>query len=233
MNGEMRIAVVVLAAGSGSRFGNPTNKIWLPLSGRRIISRSLSNAVKSFPNCQSVLVINPADVALAKQVLDREAPDIKVQLVAGGDSRHESEFNALMSLAPAIEEGVINVVLIHDGARPLATSMLFHDIAMTAHHHGGALPAIVVDPREIDITSDQQIVRVQTPQAFRAKELLFAYRQAHIDDFIGTDTSACMERYFPSIHTIAVNGEVQNVKITYPQDLIIAEHVLEMRGYQE
>ena len=233
MDGEMRIAVVVLAAGSGSRFGNATNKVWLPLSGRRIISRSLSNAVKSFPNCHSVLVINPADVSLAKQVLRREAPDIKVQLVAGGDSRHESEFNALMSLAPAIEEGTINIVLIHDGARPLATSMLFHDIAITAHHHGGAIPAIVVDPREMDITSDNQIVRVQTPQAFRAKELLFAYGQARVDNFIGTDTSACMERYFPSIHTIAVNGEVQNVKITYPQDLIIAEHVLEMRGYQE
>lgn len=233
MNGEMRIAVIVLAAGSGSRFGNAINKVWLPLSGRRIISRSLSNAVKSFPNCRSVLVINPADVSIANQVLQREAPDVKVELIAGGESRHESEYNALMHLAPAIEDGTINVVLIHDGARPLATSMLFHDVAMTAHHHGGALPAIVVDPHEMDITTDNQIVRVQTPQAFRAKELLAAYKQARIDDFIGTDTAACMERYFPRIHSVAVTGEVQNVKITYPQDLVIAEHVLEMRGYKE
>lgn len=229
----MRIAVVVLAAGSGSRFGNATNKVWLPLSGRRIISRSLSNAVKSFPGCRSVLVINSADTALANQVLRREAPHIDVELVNGGDSRHESEYNALMHFAPAIEDGSINLVLIHDGARPLATSMLFHDIATTAHHHGGALPAIVVDPREMDTITDNQIVRVQTPQAFRAEELLSAYQQAHTDNFIGTDTAACMERYFPNVCSIAVAGEVQNVKITYPQDLVIAEHVLEMRGYKE
>lgn len=229
----MRIAVIVLAAGSGSRFGNATNKVWLPLSGRRIISRSLSNAVKSFPGCRSVLVINPADAALANQVLHREAPHIDVELVNGGDSRHESEYNALMHLAPAIEDGSINVVLIHDGARPLATGMLFHDIALTAHHHGGALPAIVVDPREMDIVTNNQVVRVQTPQAFRAKELLSAYQQARSDNFTGTDTAACMERYFPNLECIAVTGEVQNVKITYPQDLVIAEHVLEMRGYKE
>lgn len=233
MDGQMRIAVVVLAAGSGSRFGNATNKVWLPLSGRRIISRSLSNAVKSFPGCRSVLVINPTDAALANQVLRREASHVEVELVNGGDTRHESEYNAVMHLAPAIEDGSINLVLIHDGARPLATSMLFHDIAMTAHHHGGALPAIVVDPREIDIITNNQIVRVQTPQAFRARELLSAYRQAHADKFAGTDTAACMERYFPNIRSIAVTGEVHNVKITYPQDLVIAEHVLEMRGYKE
>jgi len=233
MDGEMRVAVVVLAAGSGSRFGHSTNKVWLPLSGRRILSRSLTNAVKSFPKSRNVLVINPTDSHLAKEVLSREAHSIKVEIVAGGNSRHESEHNALMHLAPAIEAGKINVVMIHDGARPLATSKLFMDIAQAAHLHGGAIPAIVVDPREIDYSSDREIVRVQTPQAFRAKDLLDAYRSAEVDGFVGTDTAACMEEYFPKVHTIAVPGEVANVKITYPQDLVIAEHVLEMRGYKE
>ena len=229
----MKIAVVVLAAGSGLRFGNVTNKVWLPLGGRRIISRSLINATKSFANCRTVLVINPIDAFLANQVLGREAPQVHVELVNGGETRHESEYNALMHLAPSILGGSINMVLIHDGARPLATSMLFHAVAWTALRHGGALPAVAVDPLEIDITTDDQIVRVQTPQAFRAKDLLSAYQQAHRDNFVGTDTAACMERYFPDIENIAVTGEVQNVKITYPQDLVIAEHVLEMRGYKE
>lgn len=230
---EMKIAVVVLAAGSGSRFGNATNKVWLPLSGRRIISRSLTNAVKSFPDCRAILVINSLDALLANQVLQREAPHIEIELVDGGETRHDSEYNALMHLAPSIADGSVNVVLIHDGARPLATSVLFHDVARTAHLHGGALPAIVVHPLEIDYSTSDQIVRVQTPQAFRAKELLAAYQQAHQDGFVGTDTAACMEQYFPEIENIAVSGEVQNVKITYPQDLVIAEHVLEMRGYSE
>ncbi len=233
MVGEMRIAVVVLAAGSGSRFGHSTNKVWLPLSGRRIISRSLANAVKSFPKSRNILVINPADSDLAKEVLRREARRIKVEIIAGGSSRHESEHNALMHLAPEIESGRINVVMIHDGARPLATSNLFSDIAQAAHQHGGAIPAIDVDPLEIDLVESRQIVRVQTPQAFRAKELLEAYTRAERDGFVGTDTAACMEEYFPKIHTIAVTGEVTNVKITYPQDLVIAEHVLEKRGYKE
>lgn len=229
----MSIAVVVLAAGNGSRFGSATNKVWLPLGGRRIISRSLSNAIKSFPGCRTVLVISPQDTLMANQVLEREVPNVEVELVEGGETRHDSEYNALAHLAPAIISGEINVVLIHDGARPLATSLLFQDVAWTAHRHGGALPAILVDPFEIDFKSPNKIVRVQTPQAFRAGELLSAYQQAHRDQFIGTDTAACMEKYFPDVENIAVAGETQNVKITYPQDLVIAEHVLEMRGYIE
>jgi len=229
----MQIAVIVLAAGSGSRFGSATNKVWLPLGGRRIISRSLLNAVKSFPGCRTVLVISPQDAVLANQVLEREAPGTEIELVEGGQTRHDSEYNALMHLAPSILDGSINVVLIHDGARPLATAALFDQVARMAHHHGGALPAIIVDPFEIDVVSDSKIVRVQTPQAFRANELLSAYQQAHRDSFVGTDTAACMEEYFPGIENIAVAGETQNVKITYPQDLVIAEHVLEMRGYVE
>lgn len=229
----MRIAVIVLAAGSGSRFGSATNKVWLPLGGRRIISRSLLNAGKSFPGCRTVLVISPQDAVLANQVLEREAPGTEIELVEGGQTRHDSEYNALMHLAPSILDGSINVVLIHDGARPLATAPLFDQVARMAHHHGGALPAIIVDPFEIDVVSDSKIVRVQTPQAFRANELLSAYQQAHRDSFVGTDTAACMEEYFPDIENIAVAGETQNVKITYPQDLVIAEHVLEMRGYVE
>lgn len=229
----MRIAIVVLAAGSGSRFGSGTNKVWLPLGGRRIISRSLLNAVRSFPGCRSILVISPPDAVLANQVLEREAPGVAVELVEGGLTRHESEYKALVHLAPSIMNGQINVVLIHDGARPLATPALFNEVAQTAHRHGGALPVVDVDPLEIDLVSEHKIVRVQTPQAFRAKELLFAYQQAFRDSFVGTDTAACMEEYLPDFKNSAVAGETQNVKITYPQDLVIAEHVLEMRGYAE
>lgn len=230
---DLKVAVIVLAAGSGSRFGHATNKVWLPLSGRRIISRSLANAVKSFSGCRTALVLNPTDVDLARKVLDRETSHIKVDFVLGGDTRHESEYNALMQLAPSIEDGSINVILIHDGARPLATSTLFQEVATEAHLHGGALPAIALDPLEIDLRGQGRIMRVQTPQAFRARELLSAYKKAHADNFVGTDTAACMEKYYPNIECVVVKGEVHNVKITYPQDLVIAEHVLEMRGYKE
>ena len=225
----MRIAVVVLAAGSGTRFGNSTNKVWLPLCGRRIISHSLLNATTSFPNSRVLLVIDPADTEKANEVLASEIPEIEVELVHGGRTRHESEFNALKYLSKDILAGRIDLVLIHDGARPLASSQLFHDVATAAQFHGGALPAIDVDPLEIDIVTVDRIARVQTPQAFRAKEVLAAYIQAEADGFTGTDTAACMEQYFPDTESVAVKGESTNIKITYPNDLVLAEKIIAMR----
>lgn len=229
----MRIAVVVLAAGSGTRFGRGTNKVWLPLHGRRIISHSLINAVESFPGCRAVLVIDPADAEMAKEVLASEVPQIDVEFVNGGRTRHDSEFNALKYLSSEILAGNIDVVLIHDGARPLASSRLFNEIAVAAQLHGGALPAIDVDPLEIDIVTTDRIVRVQTPQAFRAKEVLAAYTQAEKEGFIGTDTAACMEQYFPNTESVAVPGEVTNIKITYPHDLVMAEKIISIREIAE
>lgn len=226
-------AVVVLAAGSGSRFGNSTNKVWLPLSGRRIISRSIVNAAKSFKKARLVLVIHPDDEAMAKEVLAREVPQLKVELVNGGATRHDSEYQALMHLRGGIESGEIEVVLIHDGARPLATPSLFKAIADNATKYGGAIPTIKVEPVEMDRKQSVPVVRVQTPQGFIAKELLTAYLKAAEDSFTGTDTGACIERYFPTIKTHSVTGEPTNVKITYPQDLAIAEHVLAKRGYKD
>ena len=223
----------MLAAGSGARFGHATNKVWLPLSGRRIISRSLANAAKPFKNARVVLVIHPDDEALAKEVIAREVPNLKVEIVYGGATRHDSEFQALLHLQSAIESGELDVVLIHDGARPLATAALFKKIAEVALKNGGAIPTITVDPSELDRKIDEPVVRVQTPQGFLAKELLSAYLSAAKDSFTGTDTGACIEKYFPTVNTIAVTADATNVKITYPQDLVVAEHVLAKRGYKD
>jgi 2-C-methyl-D-erythritol 4-phosphate cytidylyltransferase len=225
----MQIAVVVLAAGTGTRFGHSTNKVWMPLKDRRIISHSLFNATQSFPGCRTVLVIDAAEEHMAREVLAQEVPEIAVEIVNGGRTRHDSEFNALKHLAPDILLDKIEVVLIHDGARPLASGRLFKDIAGAARTHGGALPAIDVDPLEIDIVTIHRIARVQTPQAFRAKEVLAAYIQADKDGFVGTDTAACMEKYFPETESIAVPGEGTNIKITYPHDLAIAEKIIAKR----
>lgn len=223
------IAVVVLAAGSGTRFGHSTNKVWLALKDRRIISHSLINATKSFPNCRVILVIDPSDTEMATEVLAREVPQIRVELVNGGATRHESELNALKALASGIESGEIEVVLIHDGARPLASAGLFKRVADAAKAHGGALPAIEISPLEIDLVTTEPIARVQTPQAFRAKEVLAAYIRAENEGFAGTDTAACMEQYFPGTESIGVPGEVTNIKITFPEDLVLAEKIIESR----
>lgn len=232
----MRTALVVLAAGSGTRFGHTVNKVWLPLSGRRIISRSLDNAAKNFKDYRLVLVLDPSDEEMAKEVIAREVPNLKIEIVYGGATRHGSEYNALQHLAPAIRNGEIDVVLIHDGARPLATPALFEEIATQANKSGGAIPTVPVSSYEVNqqlSSENEMLVRVQTPQGYQAKPLLEAYELAAKDGFTGTDTGACMEKYFPNIHTIAITADPSNVKITYPQDLAIAEHVLQKRRYRD
>ena len=222
----MKPAVVLLAAGSGSRFGHETNKVWLPLSGKTIICRTISNAHQAFPDARLLLVINPDDESMAREILQRELPDLNIEITYGGATRHGSEFQALTHLAADIDAGNIDVVLIHDGARPLATPSLYRKIAEVAFEKGGAIPTTTINPVEIDISHETQIVRVQTPQGFRAKELLKAYRSAEVDGFVGTDTGACVEKYFPEIKALAVEAEVANLKITFAQDLKVAEALL-------
>jgi 2-C-methyl-D-erythritol 4-phosphate cytidylyltransferase len=223
MSTQPRIASIVLAAGSGTRFGHSMNKVWLQLNGEHIISRSLENSRKNFANVRSILVINPDDEDFAREALTKDGMLANTEIVHGGASRHESEYNALQYLKADILAGIIDLVLIHDGARPLATPELFQAIADGAHTHGGAIPTIALDPREMDTARDETVARVQTPQGFRAQQLLDAYEKAAVQGFVGTDTAACMEKFFPEVKTVAVPGDVFNIKITYPQDLAIAE----------
>jgi len=223
MSTQSKVASIVLAAGSGSRFGHSMNKVWLQLNGKHIISRSLANSAASFTNVRSILVINPDDEEFAREALRKDGMPTSIEIVHGGTSRHESEYNALQYLKSDIAAGKIDLVLIHDGARPLATPQIFAAIAEGAHKHGGAIPTIALDPHEMDAARDETVARVQTPQGFRAQELLEAYEKAAVQGFIGTDTAACMEKFFPDVKAVAVPGDVFNIKITYPQDLAIAE----------
>jgi 2-C-methyl-D-erythritol 4-phosphate cytidylyltransferase len=223
MTTQARVASVVLAAGSGTRFGHSMNKVWLQLNGKHIISRSLENSRTGFANVRSILVINPDDEDFAREALIKDGALTGTEIVHGGASRHESEYNALQYLKGDIAAGKIDLVLIHDGARPLATPKIFAAIAEGAHKHGGAIPTIALDPHEMDTARDETVARVQTPQGFRAAQLLEAYEKAAVQGFVGTDTAACMEKFFPDVKTVAVAGEVFNIKITYPQDLAIAE----------
>ena len=217
------VASIVLAAGSGTRFGHSMNKVWLQLNGKHIISRSLENSRKDFANVRSILVINPDDEDFAREALIKDGALAGTEIVHGGATRHESEYKALQYLKPDIEAGLIDFVLIHDGARPLATPELFVAIADGAKTHGGAIPTIALDPREMDTAREETVARVQTPQGYRAPQLLQAYEKAAAAGFIGTDTAACMDEFFPEVNTVAVPGDIFNIKITYPQDLAIAE----------
>jgi 2-C-methyl-D-erythritol 4-phosphate cytidylyltransferase len=229
-------AGVVLASGSGTRVGGEVNKVYLPLAGRRVVGWSLA-ALAEVPDIGVlVLVIREQDRELAAEVV--AGIDRPVEIVPGGASRQESELMALRCLADRIESGAVDAVLIHDAARPLVTPELAGAVLRTAREFGGAVPGL---PRDDLISADGDtvtgvdlglLVTVQTPQGYRAGPLLAAYERAAADEFVGTDTAACMARY-SDLPTRCIDGDERNMKITYPYDVAIAQRLLAVhtRGY--
>lgn len=231
-------AAVVLAGGSGTRVGGDLNKVYLPLAGRRL----LSWALQAFADVRSVrrlvVVVRPADRQLAEETVDREVR-ARVEIVEGGPTRHGSEWAALQHLGPAIHGGELDVVAIHDGARPLAGRRLIADTIDAARIYGAAVPGVPLEDAgvphpELGVLAEpaeRRLIRVQTPQAFRAAPLLDAYECATRDGFTGTDTAACVERY-ANLRVHCMPGDPRNLKVTYPQDLFLAEQLLALADYR-
>jgi 2-C-methyl-D-erythritol 4-phosphate cytidylyltransferase len=219
-----RIAVI-LAAGAGNRIGAGINKVWLPLGGQELLTWSFKWLIDTKLFYRFVLVVHPSEHEQARAVL-RKYVDAPVDLVDGGVTRHDSERHALEYLAPAIEAGECDLVLIHDGARPLTSPKLITEIVSAAQTHGGAVPSLPTSVLTGTTSAPGEVVRVQTPQVFHAAPLLNSYRLAELDDFQGSDTAMCLERYAPELKIMCVPGSAQNIKVTYAQDLILAEHIL-------
>jgi 2-C-methyl-D-erythritol 4-phosphate cytidylyltransferase len=237
-------AAVVLAGGSGTRVGVEINKVYLPLAGESVISWSLKAFARVAEIGALVVVIRPEDAELAHRVIQKL--DLDVEVVFGGDTRQTSELSALRHLADRIKSGAIDLVLLHDGARPLIDSRLITEVANAARVHGGAVPGLAADDlievkagngdsalvssRVFDFTHGDStppttLVRVQTPQGFHAAKLLEAYELAEKNNFSGTDTASCVER-FSDLRTQWVTGRRENIKVTYKHDVAIAERLL-------
>ncbi|WNG80421.1 IspD/TarI family cytidylyltransferase [Mycobacterium sp. ITM-2016-00316] len=229
---DPRTAVgVVLAAGIGARVGADGNKAYLRLAGRSMLAWSVRAVAGTAEVGRVILVYRRGERDVAARTLGDDLPGVAVELVEGGDSRHESEFNMLRHIAADIEDGTVEVVLIHDAARPLAGPDLMRAALDTARRHGGAVPAVAATglarPRPGGGLEPltERLVRVQTPQAFRAGPLLQAYRRAADESFDGTDTSACVQ-HFTEVDVRVFPGAATNLKVTYPPDIRLAEHLL-------
>ncbi len=221
----MPAAVVVLAAGSGTRVGAEVNKVLLPLAGVPVLARSVRTALSLEEVCRVVVVVRDGEQDAVGEALLSHLGDAEVALVVGGASRHDSEWAALQVLADDVESGVVDVVAIHDGARPLATAALFAATVAAAREHGGAVPVVPASGLLGPHGPVHGVAAVQTPQAFRAPELLAAYAAAQRDGFGGTDTAACLQRY-ATLPVVAVPGTPVNLKVTWPGDLRLAERLL-------
>jgi len=225
-------AVAVLAAGSGSRVGASVNKVLLPLDGRPVLAWSVLAALEA-PEVDTVVVVcRPGEQPSVGAALAPHLGEHEVFLVDGGASRHASEQAALTALASRIEDGTIDVLAIHDGARPLADAALFGTVVRVAREHGGAVPTVELPGLARRAGSEPLpagLVGVQTPQAFRARDVASAYAAAAADGFEGTDTAATLERY-ADVVIRAVPVGPQNLKVTYAEDLSAAAALLTARA---
>jgi 2-C-methyl-D-erythritol 4-phosphate cytidylyltransferase len=221
----MRAAVVVLAAGSGTRVGAEVNKVLLPVGGVPVVARSVRTAC-SVPGVERlVLVVRDGDQDACRRAVEPHLPDgaPEVAMVAGGATRHLSEWAALALLAPAIEAGELDVVAMHDAARPFATVELYEAVLAAALARGGAIPvAELPDLVTVDGEPRPALVGVQTPQAFHARALLEAHRAAAAAGVEATDTAAVLAAY-SDVSIAAVESDAANGKLTVAADFAVAE----------
>ncbi len=229
-----RVVAVVLGAGQGTRTGHSINKVFLPINGKPIIVY----AIEVFERCSLVdEIILVAGAGEEEQIakLVHYAQCKKVgQIIRGGATRHKSEQCALEVLRPRIEAGVVEIVLIHDGARPFISVEKVERLIDKVWEVDGAILAVPLEEEEqiAQVNSEkciqrcferQQIWKAQTPQVFRASFLLKAYDQAYRDQFEGTDTAASVERIGGRV--ALVESDTTNLKITTAEDLFLAERL--------
>jgi 2-C-methyl-D-erythritol 4-phosphate cytidylyltransferase len=219
----MPVAVVILAAGSGSRVGAEVNKVLLPLRDAPVLVWSVRDALALPDVRRLVIVVRPEDRAAVEAAVAPHLGDREAIVVDGGATRHASEWAALRVLAPDIDSGEVDVLVVHDGARPLAGAALWQAVVEAARSAGGAIPVVpMTQVLRADLTRvTQEVGGVQTPQAFRAVDVLAAYTSAAADGFEGTDTAACVTAY-RDIDVAAVPSSALNLKVTFPEDVALA-----------
>jgi 2-C-methyl-D-erythritol 4-phosphate cytidylyltransferase len=238
----MRTVAVVLAGGSGLRFGGSTPKQFQLLAGRTLVEHCVA-AFDAAPAVDEVLVVIGADyVATAAAQLGRY--DKLVDVVAGGSARTDSTQQAIAAItamaadAAASPDAPGTNVLFHDAARPLVTQEIIAD-CVAALDRWQAIGVVVPSSDTIVEVADGTLGRVlprgslarcQTPQGFRLSVIERAYRAAAADPgfaaMSATDDCGVVRRYLPDVQIGAVPGSERNMKITYPGDLVIAEALL-------
>jgi len=216
---------IIVAGGTGSRMLSSVPKQFLLLNGRPV----LMHTVEAFYNCHSkphvILVLHSGFHQYWDQLCTEYNFKIPVTLIKGGETR----FHSVKSGLELIADDTNNVVAIHDAVRPLISAKIIDEAYRYAFEHGNAIVAVKSRDSVRQLWNDhsvalrrEDIYLIQTPQTFRADLLKEAYKVNYDDNF--TDDASVVERSGVAINM--VNGSYQNFKITFPEDIAIAEAIL-------
>ena len=223
--------LLIPAAGMGRRMGSDRNKLLLTLLGKPLLAWTLLAAEEARDISWIGIMGQIADQPDFKAILAELSLSKPVQLILGGETRQESVYNGLQALPAAAER-----VLIHDGARCLATPQLLDRCAAALLDCPGLIAAVpvkdtikVVDETGIiqDTPDRRQLWAAQTPQGFEVQLLKQCHNKGRDSGWEVTDDAALFER--SGLPVRIVEGEETNLKVTTPVDLAIAEFILRQR----
>jgi 2-C-methyl-D-erythritol 4-phosphate cytidylyltransferase len=221
---KLKIHTIIVAAGTGSRFGADMPKQFCNMLGRPVLMHTI-DAIRMATDGDITLVLSH-DMREFWAQLCEEHKFVSPTVVDGGATRWHSVKNAVDTLA----EPAPDIVLVHDGARPIVDGAMVQRLVTTAAEKGAAIPVIAVTDSlrvlpeknaNIGAAVDRSLYRaVQTPQAFKTEILVKAYRQQYTPMF--TDDASVVE--MDGNIVVMVEGDVHNIKITNPGDISIAEN---------
>ncbi|MBI4551390.1 MAG: 2-C-methyl-D-erythritol 4-phosphate cytidylyltransferase [Candidatus Latescibacteria bacterium] len=226
------VVALIPAAGRGLRMGLDIGKPYVPLCGRPV----LAHTVDAFDRCPHVdgcvLVVDPERQEHCRtHVVEAFGYRRVWRIVPGGATRQESVYRGLQAI-----EGDADIVIVHDGVRPLIEPEVIEESVVLCRTHGAVLVAVPVK-ETIKIVHDGVVVATpdratlwaaQTPQTFSYALLRDAHERARADGYEGTDDAALVERLG---HRVTIlRGSYENIKLTTPEDVVVAEQILRRRG---
>jgi 2-C-methyl-D-erythritol 4-phosphate cytidylyltransferase len=227
----MKTEAVIVSAGKGLRFMVGKKKQFLLLADKPVLAHTL-NKFETSPLVDAIhLVVSEEDMDYClKEIVEKYRYRKILQVVPGGERRQESVKNGIDALSKDAE-----IVVIHDGVRPLVTKEMIEESIRSAMEYQAVVVAMpvkdtikMVNPdKTVRKTLDREFLwQVQTPQTFRAGLIREAFYRATEDGFVGTDDASLVERLGVKIHVLP--GSYTNIKITTPDDLILAKLFLQM-----
>lgn len=230
----MKVVAVLLAGGSGSRMGSERPKQFLEVKGRTILEWSV-RAFAQHSQVDEICIVSRADcIDDVKNIVTKGSYDKVKHVLPGGKERYDSSLAAIHTYNAQKEDVCL---LLHDAVRPLVSERIISDCIEALKQYEAVDVAIPTTDTIIQVNEEGVICQtpprptlrnVQTPQGFRLETIRRAYELALQDPgFQTTDDCGVVFRYLPDVPIKVVEGETTNIKITYPQDLLLMEKVLE------
>lgn len=227
----MSVSAIIPAAGSGTRMNHHRKKPYIRLHAKPILAHTLKRISSASAISEIIIAVHPGEERFCKEeILTWVELPCPVNVIAGGDTRQES---VRLGLSCLNEHS--GYVLIHDGARPLIPGWLVKEIIRLAAEKKAVTAAVPVKDTVAAVSLDtgriarvlprETIFAVQTPQCFEKKLIMEAHRKAAAEGFHGTDDASLVMRL--GVDVFAVKGVYDNIKITTPEDIVIAESILE------